>query len=407
MEVLSPLIRSPGAASAARSVEGAARRTAYQSASRVVGRTANARAGFHTASRARSAGFGFGSIRPTAAPRSSSQVGLQTARNFSSSRPVFQNVVQNAPLGARVLGDKDKLDLRRFRREMRAAYLKKRSEAGKGKARANQTPAFDKFKITVPASMDAYFPQVLQDIDTDEVSVQLVLPLNPVSEATPFLSYNDDATESKFFSAMLMSDLRLLSEIHGVHHARLRNMIHRLESAGCFEVDPGTGRPSVRAELDELHERIVVSFLGERWSLADVRQVLGLWDGQATTWYQLVDLSCTVRSPTMTTSTVVPSEFESSISVGSISPPSTLNLDEDEVEERTENDFEPSTEYNLVSQTFVMPQLDHSTADVDVDIIAGPPAALTASQHDSYIWGVEDFIHGLHTSRKPAFRGST
>jgi len=260
-DVLSSLIHAPGVRGNAKTIEGA---------HKVVGRTINARAAYHTLSQSTRPRAGFGNVRPSAIPRSGHNLGLSSARNFSSSRTVFENVVTNAPFGLRVLGDKDRLDMRKFKREMKAAYLKKRqAEAGKGKGRMN---VFDSVKA-LPTTFDSYFPVTVESA-APHATVQLVLPLNPVNESTTFLSYTEDAESSRFFSAMLMSDLHMLSEMHGNHHARLRNIIRKLEMAGCFEPDPITGEDLVQAQLDQDSRCIVVTFSGSRWGMADVRQAL-------------------------------------------------------------------------------------------------------------------------------------
>lgn len=112
VNVFGTLVRGPGT------------RKNVEAAHKVVGRTVSARAGYHTLSQSARPRAGFGSIRPVAVPRSGHNLGLNSARNFSSSRTVFENVVNNAPLGLRVLGDKDRLDMRTFKRKMKAAYAR-------------------------------------------------------------------------------------------------------------------------------------------------------------------------------------------------------------------------------------------------------------------------------------------
>ena len=327
------------------------------------------RAGFHTASRPKGA---FAPVRPKALSPGTGHVGLNSARNFSSSRPVFQNIVNNAPLGLRILGDVDQLDVCRLKRDMKAAYLQKlhlkTGEKGKG-----CSFGLDKF-ATSPSEMDQYF-SVGQDHHA-LATVQLFLTVNPVSELTPFLSHNDDAEQSTFFSAMLMSDLRLVSEIHGKHRARLRNLIQRLERAGCFEYNTRIGQANATAEYDEVQERINITFYGERWGLADVKQVLGYYDGPV--WFALVDLTRPGWHG-LEHSSSIPSDLERSLSRSSSSalvPPNPAQLE----------DFEDLQEYDRVTQSMYFPAM-----------------ATHSSSMNSYIRGVKDFIQGLHTDRKPTF----
>src|ERR1700685_1004392 len=45
--------------------------------------------------------------RPPVGPRTMTQVGLGTARNFSSARPIFQNLAQNVPVVGRAFWEAD------------------------------------------------------------------------------------------------------------------------------------------------------------------------------------------------------------------------------------------------------------------------------------------------------------
>jgi hypothetical protein len=267
-------------------------------------------------------------------------------------------------LGLRVLGDADMLDMRKFKKEMKAAMLKR--QASKGKDRASGS-LFEPITVQGRNSEMAYY---FGATSTDEAkpSVQLLIPLNPVNGATSFLSLDGSINGGdSFFSATLMSDLRFLSELHGNHHAKLRNLIGKLESAGCFDVESSTSCPSATAVLDEPGEKLVVTFYGARWTATEVRQVLGFYEGQA--WYELVDLGGSLPISPLCSSIL--SDFdEEPLS----SPISSASSDVDDV-----------YEHDRVSQSLYLPRI--STTSVD----------------ESYIWGVEDFIHSLQDTPRPVF----
>ncbi|KAK9894551.1 hypothetical protein P389DRAFT_97975 [Cystobasidium minutum MCA 4210] len=389
-EIFSPLLHAPGVTKAGTAraiaepaVNGAGRRLLL-----------NRAAGLHTAARPRGTG-GFGNLRPNALPRSTNQMGLGSARNFSSSRTVFENVVQNAPLGLRILGDKDHLDMRSFRREMRRAYLKKRKqEAAMGKGKGKALFCENDFigARQAPAGIEDYFPIDQEAFAATQPSVQLVLPLDPVSDEAKFMSLNEDAEESRFFSAMLMSDLRLLHDMYGRHHARLRNLIAKLESAGCFDPDEATGWVSVKTMLDEENGRLVVTFYGHRWTMADVRQVLGHYETRAT-WFELIDVKTQLshsgsEDDLRSLPSSLPSEFGD------------------------EPDYQPMTrvpsfdgcevvspDAQQAGNSFHMPSYE--------SIVSA--SSETHSMHtlsptsNSYLQGVEGFLTDLESSRRPTF----
>lgn len=322
-------------------------------------------------------------------------MGLGSARNFSSSRTVFENVVQNAPLGLRILGDKDRLDMRHIRREIRQAYAQKRkldAQMGKGKGKALYIDnGFIGFKNT-PAGIDEYFPVSQEILAATQPSVQLILPLNPVNNEASFLSLNEDAEESRFFSAMLMSDLRLLHDIYGRHNARLRSVIAKLESAGCFEPDCNTGSASVKALLDEANARLIVTFYGTRWTMADVRQVLGHYETRST-WFELLDLQALavlndsdedLRSLPSSLSSVIDGELDSS----SITRASSF---EDVQRYRSE--------YGDVAESLRMPSYESITAPNETCSLERLP-----SPSGSYLDGVQNFLTDLETYKSASSR---
>lgn len=353
----------------------------------------NKAAGLHTAARPRGVG-GFGTVRPNALPRSTNQLGLNSARNFSSSRTVFENVVQNAPLGLRVLGDKDRLDMRSIRRDMRQAYAKKRkqdAQMGKGKGKALFVENDFMGYRNTPAGIDEYFPVDEKMLAATQPSVQLVLPLNPIKEEASFLSMNEDAEESRFFSALLMSDLRLLHDMYGRHNARIRNVIAKLESAGCFDPDMDTGLSSVKAVLDEANARLIVTFYGKRWTMADVRQVLGHYQARSS-WYELVDVQASSTYPDMDDDLLsLPSSLPSVAGDGLASFPLTRAVSFENLRDYSDCGEEAASLHMPSYETV-------SAASAEVHSLTS-----LHPRSDSYLSGVEDFLSSLENSRRPNF----
>ncbi|CAD6587893.1 MAG: hypothetical protein CYPHOPRED_004167, partial [Cyphobasidiales sp. Tagirdzhanova-0007] len=147
----------------------------------------------------------------------------------------------------------------------------------------------------------------------------------------------------------------------------------RLERAGCFEYNTRSGQVNATADYDEVQERIIITFYGEGWGLANVKQVLGYYDGPA--WLTLVDLAGADWHGSEHSSSI-PSDLERSLSRSSslaFVPPSPAQL-------------EDLQEYDRVTQSMCFPVMATHSFNVD-----------------SYIWGVMAFIQGLHTDRKPTF----
>lgn len=392
VDVFSPLVRAPGGAA----IKDGARQAAHNNANGQGRRLLlNRTAGLHTASRTHGAN-GFSNLRPQAVPRSTNQVGLGSARNFSSSRTVFENVVNNAPLGLRVFGDDEFLDMRALKRDMKQACLKQQKQEahmGKGKGRLvdsmNTASSFLRFKSKrTPSHIDEYFPIDMQALALNKPSVQLLLPIAPAQDKAYFLSINEEAEDSRFFSAMLMSDLRLLHDMYGRHHARMRNIIQKLEHAGSFEVDESTGQSSVRAVLDEDRGCIVVTFFGERWTMADVRQVLGYYQTGPTPWFELVDLGETSVSSEQDDVQSLPSSLPSEFGEG--------NHPSRPESEASQLDFTVNevAEYERINQSLQMPCLSS-------ELLAQDAGASTTA--DSYVLGVEDFLSQIDANPRPTF----
>lgn len=317
-------------------------------------------------------------------------MGLGTARNFSSSRTVFENVVQNAPLGLRILGDKDRLDMRSLKREMRQAYHKQQKQAaqmGKGKGKALFLENSFIGSRNGPAGIDEYFPVNVQEMNTTQASVQLILPLNPVNDEASFMSLNEDAEESRFFSAMLMSDLRLLHDMYGRHHARLRSIIQKLESAGCFEPDERTGWTSVKALLDEANARLVVTFYGTRWTMADVRQVLGHYETRSS-WFELVDLRTTYAS----------SDSDEDVRSLPSSLPSAFGDEPNSSPLTRASSFEGLEQLDELRNSLQMPSYESFTETSQTYSMG-----TLAPRSEAYLHGVEEFLTDLEHSRRPTF----
>lgn len=197
---------------------------------------------------------------PGVAPRSISQVGLGTARNFHSSRPLFQNLVENAPMSLRAFTEAD-WELESNGKQ--PAKVAKRKETPQVKKTKEMTKPIEKRAQPVPETpveFDHYFvaPPV-------EVTTNLFIPLAPTpSSRQPLPSIPSPS----------LIPLSILLDVHAsyeLHSIRVSSLFSRLGAARVW-VDPGVSC-SVGGDPSGLASIMKIEFKG--WNKAQVQTVLG------------------------------------------------------------------------------------------------------------------------------------
>ncbi|KAI9059716.1 hypothetical protein FKP32DRAFT_1595991 [Trametes sanguinea] len=211
--------------------------------------------------------------RAPVVPRSVTQVGLGTARNFSSGRPLFQHLAENVPIYARTFSQVDwevRMQEERERLKMEKAKAKAHAKAAR-KAQAPLRPlkpvqpARTSAANAQEAELEHYFPTPT----TPEVTTHLLIPLAPTPTSRLPLPENPPLA-----SARPLLPLELIASMHTSHttHAlRVSTLFARLDASHVFE-DLGVhceacGDPSGLCTVLE------VRFEG--WTEARVRSVLG------------------------------------------------------------------------------------------------------------------------------------
>lgn len=177
--------------------------------------------------------------RPPAVPRSIAQVGLGTARNFTTGRPIFQNIadkIHNIPVASRALLEAG-LDTRTKDDSVRAFKAEKkpkkrsRSEA---LARADKvefhpaaTPRGED-KSTATTEFDKYFvPAPVPDVSTT-----LLVPLAPTPTARVPLSHTLSIDRHPLLPLMELSALHVDAE----HHAsRVKALFEQLDASEVWD----------------------------------------------------------------------------------------------------------------------------------------------------------------------------
>ena len=197
---------------------------------------------------------------PGFTPRSVSQVGLGTARNFHSSRPLFQNLVENAPIALRAFTE---ADLELETKGKQPAKMVKQKETHEMKKTKQMVKPIEKKLQPVSESQvefDHYFA-----VPPTTVITNLLVPLAP----TPSSRQPLPSTPSP--SLIPLSILLDVHASHELHSLRVSSLFSRLDAAKVW-VDPGVSC-SVYGDPSGLASIMKIEFKG--WTRAQVRAVIG------------------------------------------------------------------------------------------------------------------------------------
>ncbi|KAL8283617.1 hypothetical protein RQP46_005412 [Phenoliferia psychrophenolica] len=235
-------------------------------------------------------GFGGPTPRPTAFPSNVSHVGLGPARNFSSSRPIFENVINNVPLGLRALVDSDGIDQRKWRK---TAHTIRKAERTAVKGQGRPLPRAQEMRMaefasffgstTAEASAVAVIEQADVVATTDADQVVLVIPLEPslslpLSSTTNTLS---DSSSYRLLNPAVLTSLHAIQLAYESHAHRVRGLSNRLTCAGVFDDS------NVDVEMIFIgSEKFVEVRFPTSWTRRDVEQACGEWRG-AERWYDI------------------------------------------------------------------------------------------------------------------------
>ncbi|KAI8999067.1 hypothetical protein BD414DRAFT_512609 [Trametes punicea] len=214
--------------------------------------------------------------RAPTVPRSITQVGLGTARNFSSGRPVFQHLAENVPIYARTFsqaGWQVRMHEERERLKMEKAKAKAQAKAAK-KAEAPLRPL--KPIAVAPTASSASVDSHVEELDhyfpapyAPEVTTHLLIPLAPTPTARLPLPVDPPSPSSR-----PLLPLELIASVHTSHatHAlRVSTLFARLDASHVFD-DPGV-RCEARGDPSGLCTVLEVRFEG--WTENKVRSVIG------------------------------------------------------------------------------------------------------------------------------------
>ena len=209
--------------------------------------------------------------RPPTVPRSIAHVGLGTARNFSTGRPIFQNIadnMHNIPVVTRAFLEAD-LDMKT--KDDRGLALKLKHSRRKSKKRSRRGCASDKVQFHPAATtaaaeetgieFDKYFvPQV------PDVSTTLLIPLAPTPTTRVPLSHTFAYDRHPLVPFLELSALRVDTERHA---SRVRALFEQLDAAQAWD------KGAVCETLGGARGASVLRVRFAGWSAYAVRGILG------------------------------------------------------------------------------------------------------------------------------------
>jgi len=197
---------------------------------------------------------------PGSIPRSVSQVGLGTARNFHSSRPLFQNLVDNVPISLRAFTEADWELETKGKRAVKLTKRKGPQEVKKTKGMAKPIEMKIRPVSETEIEFDHYFAAC-----SGEVITNLLVPLVP----TPSSRQPLPSTPSP--SLIPLTILLDVHASHELHSLRVSSLFSRLDASKIW-IDHRVSC-SVYGDPSGLASIMKIEFKG--WTKEQVRAVLG------------------------------------------------------------------------------------------------------------------------------------
>lgn len=203
--------------------------------------------------------------RPSPAGRSITQVGFGTARNFSTTRPIFQHLVENVPVAGRTLYEAD-WDVRK--KTMKDKFRMKAKSRKQGKNTSRRSP-FKSSNLSTSSSftqdLELYFPSEKPAVSN--TTTVLLVPLAPSPTSRLPLTERPSCVEPHL---LVFSDIRDVLSSHRKHSLRVSSLFARLDVAHVWEKGASF---SAQGDANGLCTVLRVDFKG--WSEAMVMDVLG------------------------------------------------------------------------------------------------------------------------------------
>ncbi|KAJ7781581.1 hypothetical protein B0H16DRAFT_1298996 [Mycena metata] len=207
--------------------------------------------------------------RAPVVPRTMTQVGLGTARNFSSGRPLFQQLADNVPIAGRAFYEADwDLDSPKERLHRKRRPSKKAAAVATHSKELLKPTAAKKAQVTLSAPAEESATELNRYFAAPaaEVTTYLLVPLAPTPTAR--------APLPEFPSGRLpLPALLAMHNEHDTHALRVSSLFHRLDTADVWSRGAVCSAYASSADARGVCTILKVEFMG--WSKAAVRGVLG------------------------------------------------------------------------------------------------------------------------------------
>ena len=176
--------------------------------------------------------------RPPVVPRNIAQVGLGTARNFTTGRPIFQSVadkMHNIPVASRAILEAD-FDMRT--KHDSALALKLKRTRTKSKKRTHPAckvefhPAASRPTVAAAAESEAEIDKYFAPAQVPDVSTALLVPLAPTPTTRVPLAHTFAYDRHPLVPFLELSALRVDTERHA---SRVRALFEQLDAAQVWD----------------------------------------------------------------------------------------------------------------------------------------------------------------------------
>ncbi|KAI0648339.1 hypothetical protein C8Q79DRAFT_954948 [Trametes meyenii] len=264
--------------------------------------------------------------RAPGVPRNVIQVGLGTARNFSTGRPVFQHLAENVPIYARAFNQADwkvRMQEERERMKLEKANAKAYAKAAR-KAKAPLRAVEPAAKAASVATVDGPQEELEHYFSTPsapEVTTHLLIPLAPTPTSRMPLSPNPPSSRP----LLPIEAIASMHTSHGTHALRVSSLFARLDTSRVFD-DP-TVHCEARGDYTGLCTVLEIRFEG--WTANRVRSILGEagtgWCVLEEVWHDEARVEADEMDAALETLSTSGSERDSHLELASLSGLSDVN----------------------------------------------------------------------------------
>ncbi|EPQ58647.1 hypothetical protein GLOTRDRAFT_110289 [Gloeophyllum trabeum ATCC 11539] len=202
--------------------------------------------------------------KPPAVPRNVTQVGLGVVRNFSTARPIFENLVQNVPVAGRAFVEAD-WEIKMPEMEKAKIMMKGKGKENVKKSEEMMKPKEKKEKRVQKARKEEEYERYFPAPAPAEVTTHLYVPLAPTPSSRMPLAASGSPSR-----LLPLDTLAYMHSSADKHSLRVSSLFMRLDQGHVWE-------RGVRCEAfgDPSGVCTILRVTFEGWSAQEVRGVIG------------------------------------------------------------------------------------------------------------------------------------